>query len=145
MGELWGAKKKFCIVCVVDDQELAASTAMAKSRFNERLNVCLVLFDPFDLELSADLAVGVLEADGIYCWDPVDGAVRVRIADLEGGLERDLRLPDPSKAFDGRSLTVVLVSIGGYPLEQLRENRFASDKVLVAPKGDRLVTLWAGH
>lgn len=58
------------------------------------------------------------------------------VPDLEGGLERDLRLPNTAKALDGRPLTVVWVCAGWDILQKLCDNGIPADEVLVTSEWD---------
>lgn len=60
----------------------------------------------------------------------------MRVADAKGGLESDLRLSNPSQAFDGGSLAVILICGRRDPGEKVLENRFTADEFLVTSERD---------
>ncbi|RYO76299.1 hypothetical protein DL763_010573 [Monosporascus cannonballus] len=103
-------------------------------------HIFFIFINPRNAEASANIAVGVLKAGSINGRNPEDTTVRVRVADAEGRLERYLRLTYSSEAFEGRSLTAVLVCTGRNPLKKPGENFSPSDEVLVAFKWDESVT-----
>ena len=96
------AKQEVHIVGVVDDKEPPARAISAQRRPDERLNIRLILVDALDLERSTDVAIGILKTTGIDTRDLEHGAVRTFVADPEGHLQGDLRLPHSAEAFDGR-------------------------------------------
>ena len=63
--------------------------------------------------------VGVFKTGCVYRWYLEDGVVWVLVTDPVGRLQRDLRLPDATKAFDGSSLIVVLIYIRPDPFLEL--------------------------
>ncbi|GAB1315516.1 hypothetical protein MFIFM68171_05726 [Madurella fahalii] len=106
------------IVGIIDNQEPVIST-LAQSCLDEQLSIRLIVVNPRDLELPANLTVGILEHNGIDSGDPEDMAVGVLVPDLKGSLKRDLSLSNASEALDSSPLAVVLIGTRRNSLKKL--------------------------
>ena len=115
---------------------------MSKRGVYKRLDVCLVVVQPFHAKGHTDLAIGLLEAVGVDSRYPEDRASRVLVANTVGSLDGDLGLANTSKAFDGSPLAGILVGARRNPLEEVCQDGFAPDKALVAIERDQEVTFF---
>jgi hypothetical protein len=55
----------------------------------------------------------------------------VRVADAKSDLERDLRLSNPSQAFDNGPLAVIFIYGRRDPRKKVPKNRFTTDEFLI--------------